>query len=349
MKKNIFTILLLTSVYNTYSSVENPSSNTLPKPQEKSFFDRISSGLKNLFPSKEGIISPSQHYQIDPEQYPDLAKFVDENAYMPSIESSNVQIPAVTEQLKKEGLANKLKWYGNFEEFDTMAEAAQLDANLGAEKRAVKKQRNTPENVFPQGSDISRITNAERISEIIKKYKLKHVKVPKKYLGRSDNKWQVFSEDIESKKDQKFSEEEMKEILLIAKETGYWNFLGGSLTRDKKTGKIVFLNTEDSSFGDKARYNRNIRFVPEADLFQEGSNAAKYFNAEQDAEVSTLESSKMGSDRSAEIKQQFNNHPSTQSHEISEIGARNLLKAKRAGKALTSWELEALVEWMLKK
>ena len=365
MKNNIFTILLLTSVYNTHSSVENPSSNTLTRPQEKSFFDKISSGLKSLFPSKETVISPSQHYEIDQEQYPDFAKFVDENAYMPSIESSNVKAPAVTEQLKKEGLANKLKWYGNFEEFDTMAEAAQLDANLGADTRAVKKQRNTPENVFPEGSDISRITNAERIAEIIKKYKLKHVKAPKKYLGRANNKWQVFSEEIEAKRDQKISEEEMKEILLVAKETGYWNFLEDNLKRDKKTGKIVFTNTDNGSFGDKDRYETNIRFIPSSYLFDEkNSKAAKHLEPEKKDDLDAINASKiskksklsetnekseMGKDRVLRIRQQFNSHPSNSKYEINDRGAQNLLKKRESGEALTTWELEALVDWKLKK
>jgi len=98
-----------------------------------------------------------------------------------------------------------------------------------------------------------RIINAERMRKVIEENKLTTLSVPKKYIYKLGDSWEVFTEAADTLKGKipngQLTAEEFKEIALLAKETCYkdWNYT--NLRRNKSNGKLVVIDTEGRSFG----------------------------------------------------------------------------------------------------
>lgn len=96
---------------------------------------------------------------------------------------------------------------------------------------------------------ICRVINAERMRSCMQKLGITLFDVPKKYLYKIDGQWYTFAELVEHQKDEKdeMSLEQVKQAALILNQTGFSDFFG--FNRHRNRGRLVFIDTENNSFG----------------------------------------------------------------------------------------------------
>ena len=99
--------------------------------------------------------------------------------------------------------------------------------------------------IYFKGNDISRVINADRMRRCIEVNGLTLLGVAHKYVGKTENGWQVFAEKISSPNGTHISLELVKQLVKLAEETGYrdWNsnwFWDGS--------KLVCIDTDSDGF-----------------------------------------------------------------------------------------------------
>lgn len=103
--------------------------------------------------------------------------------------------------------------------------------------------------VYFKGTIIDRLINAERMRSCIEKYKLRHLKMVKKYIYNLDGTWIVIADYIKASNSYvEITLDEVKELYELAKRTGYWDwYFGHNWIRDQQ-GFLVCCDSEDGSF-----------------------------------------------------------------------------------------------------
>lgn len=101
-----------------------------------------------------------------------------------------------------------------------------------------------------KGGDISRIINAVRMRQCIKRNGLKHLRVADKCLLCENDSIEVLSQKVNfreyNQEDAALSKEEVQELVCLAEETGFRDW-AQNFDWDTE-GKITFYDTEDNSF-----------------------------------------------------------------------------------------------------
>lgn len=102
---------------------------------------------------------------------------------------------------------------------------------------------------FIKGSEIDRVINAERLKSYLRRKGFGNFKVASECLHYTGQSVEILSPLIKlGNQDTKISLDEVKQILQIAQDTGYWDWqFGKNLMRDH-LGHLVFVDTEDISF-----------------------------------------------------------------------------------------------------
>ena len=323
MKKKFFILLLLTNGYKIQAGFlerfmsnmadhsadlsidELPQNSSTIKPVLAESTKPLRSRLYNNFFFEKPEVTPSEHYKIDKKIYPELADFIDKNAYRQRI------IDDLNELRSKE-FTEKLQRYKDLEDFEVMAEADErirnpqppkdlsfndvqseevkenVSGNYNEEITDQKGTKHTNKYVL-KGTAIDRIINANKIKKVIREHNLKHVGVPEKYVTKIGNKWEILVEDIQEDPNSKLSQEEAQEIKIIMNKTGYNDF-NMSLMRDKRTGKIMITNTEGSSFNDslwnslKSYFSKPKSLSIDDRIKKQFKLLADYENAKQELE-----------------------------------------------------------------
>lgn len=101
-----------------------------------------------------------------------------------------------------------------------------------------------------KGSQFSRVINAARAQKIIEINSLNRLAVPRKSLIKDQNRWIVVAENIQGDPVTDITHEEIIQLITFVEKTGFQDFHSDDMNmlRDKKTGKIIFIDTEDQSF-----------------------------------------------------------------------------------------------------
>lgn len=95
---------------------------------------------------------------------------------------------------------------------------------------------------------ISRVINAERMRECIRRNNLTSLDVAQEYIYRKQGQWYVVSKKIEKIQDNpEISLAEIHHITILALETGYSDWSENNWFRDSRH-KLVCIDTEDRSF-----------------------------------------------------------------------------------------------------
>lgn len=95
---------------------------------------------------------------------------------------------------------------------------------------------------------ISRLINAERMRECIKRNNLTSLDVARKYIYTKNGQWYIIAQKIEKIKDNpEITLEEIQQIWVLAQETGYSDWSDKNWFRDSRN-KLVCVDTEDRSF-----------------------------------------------------------------------------------------------------
>ncbi len=109
---------------------------------------------------------------------------------------------------------------------------------------------------------ISRIINAYRMANCIKRYNLSLLNVPQKYIYFVNDRWHVFTDyirpDVANHTEKKLSDDQIQQVAKLVEETGYEDFgcpvegPQGHFGRNimSKDGKLFFIDTENHSFMD---------------------------------------------------------------------------------------------------
>ena len=108
----------------------------------------------------------------------------------------------------------------------------------------------TSSEFFIKGSEIDRIINAQRMIKYLKDHALNNFKVVSECLTYSGKDISVISNKIDiGNQDKELSLQDVKQLVKIGQETGYWDWqFGRNLIRDSQ-GKFIFVDTEDISYG----------------------------------------------------------------------------------------------------
>ncbi len=108
---------------------------------------------------------------------------------------------------------------------------------------------------------LSRIRGLEIMQECIEKHHLDRLVVPKKYIYHvrgakrelTDENYFVLAEKLEGKQPFQFDDEEVRQICILLRETGYRDFLAQNVLR-LTNNKIAFIDTEISDFSQNKKY-----------------------------------------------------------------------------------------------
>lgn len=102
--------------------------------------------------------------------------------------------------------------------------------------------------LYVKSSQLDRVINAYRMQNFLTKNNISTITVPKKYISKVGQKWMVFVEAVLVEEVQLINLEEMKDLITFIEATGYCDLHTGNLKRDKKTGKLIIIDTENRSF-----------------------------------------------------------------------------------------------------
>ena len=100
---------------------------------------------------------------------------------------------------------------------------------------------------------MERVINAVRLRNFIEENHLTYVEVPQKYFGKLNNLWTVLAEVVpENREILSLSLAEIKELEIIALNTGFIDWHSGNILRNPQNNKLTFIDTEEDSFIDQS-------------------------------------------------------------------------------------------------
>jgi hypothetical protein len=91
-----------------------------------------------------------------------------------------------------------------------------------------------------------RLINAKILEYVIKKYKLNLIAIPRKSILFDGHSWKLVSEVIQEKRTVDFSKEQLNQLMILVKETGYSDIAARNCI--VKNGKVYLIDTENLSF-----------------------------------------------------------------------------------------------------
>ncbi len=103
-----------------------------------------------------------------------------------------------------------------------------------------------------KGDDVTRIFNADAVRQFIENNGLTSLEVPKKWIYNVDGYDKLFAEYIDGEpitQKNPLNLKETQDLVAFVEKTGYGDFWdNNNILRDSRTGKLVFIDLEDSSF-----------------------------------------------------------------------------------------------------
>ena len=106
----------------------------------------------------------------------------------------------------------------------------------------------TSPKIYVKASQFDRVINAYRMQNFLTQNNISTITVPKKYVSKVGQKFMVFVEAVDIEDIESISLEEVQDLIAFIEGTGYCDLHDGNLKRDKKTGKLICIDTETRSF-----------------------------------------------------------------------------------------------------
>ena len=106
----------------------------------------------------------------------------------------------------------------------------------------------TSPKIYVKASQFDRVINAYRMQNFLTQNNISTITVPKKYVSKVGQKFMVFVEAVDIEDIESINLEEVQDLIAFIEGTGYCDLHDGNLKRDKKTGKLICIDTETRSF-----------------------------------------------------------------------------------------------------